>query len=346
MQVRRPKYQILYNARDITTDITPFLAGLTYADHVKDKSDSLEIQVADSDLMWQNEWYPTKGDQLEVFIGYDLQLVPCGTFDIDEIELSGPPDVVSIRGIAAGIMSALRTKRSQAYEGQTLRKMAETIAGRHNFTIQGDISDIRISRTTQHKETDLCFLNRLAGQYGHVFSIRGQSLVFTEIYGLEGLAAVKAVSRNDMISYSFRDKTSETYRSSRVKYHDPETQELVEGAFEEGDEDTAEDGLSIWAKAESNRQANAIARSELHNANTRKLEGVIALEGNPYLLAGNNIEIEGMGVMSGLFHIQSSAHSITPDGGYSTTLEVKRVGAIDSSRWKAEGVGQKFSFVT
>ena len=346
MHAPRPKYQVLYNARDITEDITPFLVGLAYTDHVKGKSDSMEIQVEDTDLIWQNEWYPAKGDQLDVSIGYDLQLVPCGLFEIDEIEVSGPPDQVSIRALAAGITSALRTRRSYAYEGQTLRNLAETIAARHGFTIQGDISEIRINRTTQHKETDLRFLSRMAAQYGHVFSVRGQVLTFTEIYGLEGLPSVQVVSRQDLISYSFRDKTSETYQTARVKYHDPETQEVVEGAFDESDEDTAGDGLEIWTKAESNRQANTIARSELHNANTRKLEGVITLEGNPYLVAGNNIEIEGMGVMSGLFHIQSSSHSITPNGGYATTCEVKRVGAISSDRWKGAGRAQRFDFVT
>lgn len=347
MNVRQAKYKIEYNARDITRDITPFLLGLTYVDHVKDKTDSIEVTVEDTDLIWQNEWYPTKGDQLTVSIGYDDQLLPCGTFDIDEIEVSGLPDQISIRGIAAGITKSLRTRRSYAYEKQTLRKIAQTIAGRHGLTIQGTIKDISIERKTQNRETDLYFLSRVANEYGYIFSIRDKQLTFTEVYDLEALESVQSIDRVDLMSYSLKDKTSMTYKKAQVKYHNPNNQKLITGEYIGTDSDTSEDDLEIWVKAESNGQANAIARSALHFANTRKVDGSITIEGNPYLVAGNNFELTGMGVLSGIYHIESSTHSIDSGIGYTTTIEIKRIGTVDRSKWKPrEARKQAFNFVT
>ncbi|WP_334469786.1 hypothetical protein [Arsenophonus sp. PmNCSU2021_1] len=55
-------------------------------------------------------------------------LRPCGTFSIDEIELSGPPDTVSLRGLSASVTTALRTRSYRAFEQTSLAAIARRIA--------------------------------------------------------------------------------------------------------------------------------------------------------------------------------------------------------------------------
>ena len=56
-----------------------------------------------------------------------IEDLKCGVFEIDEINLSGPPDVVTIRGMATGIVNSLRTKKSDAHESKTLKQIAEKV---------------------------------------------------------------------------------------------------------------------------------------------------------------------------------------------------------------------------
>ncbi|MEX3614146.1 MAG: hypothetical protein VB141_10450 [Burkholderia gladioli] len=94
---------VQYQKKDITAAITPYLIDVTYTDRSDGESDSVEITVEDTDRRWQNAWYPTHGDTLTVAIGYAGEtLLPCGVFEIDEIELDAPPTRSASRRSAQG----------------------------------------------------------------------------------------------------------------------------------------------------------------------------------------------------------------------------------------------------
>ncbi|MGI9160572.1 MAG: phage late control D family protein, partial [Saprospiraceae bacterium] len=270
-------------------------------------------------------WYPTKGDTLDVQAGYDDFLLPCGKFTIDEIGLSGPPNVVSIRGLATGPEIAMRTRNNSAHENKTLREIANTIAGKHGLTVQGDIEEIRINRATQHRETDLAFLKRISWQYGHVFSVRAGTMVFTTIYQLEGADAISTIDVSDLIRYSLTDKTAETYKAAEVKYHDPVEKKVIRHTENAAESDTAGDTLVLQCKAENPTQARAQAKAALYRANTRRQSGSITVPGNPLLVAGNSFTLTGLGALDGKYHITESSHSLSRSGGYVTDLSIKKV---------------------
>lgn len=324
-KVRAIAFKVSVAGKDITADVSNMVTGITYTDKTEGESDSVELQFDDTDALWRGTWYPTKGDTIKLEIGYEDLLLPCGVFEIDEIELSGPPDMVTVRGLAAGIKKAVRTKNNSAHEGKTLKKIAETIAGKHGLTVQGDIENIQINRATQHRETDLEFLKRISWEYGHVFSVRDTALIFTTIYKLEESDAADVIDRADLMSYSLRDKTSETYKKAEVKYHDPVENRVVRGDDTSSGDDTAADTLVLQTKAENPGQARAKAKAALHRANSRKQEGTITVPGNPLMVAGNNFELTGLGVLSGVFHIQESRHTLSRSGGYVTEATIKKI---------------------
>lgn len=326
MTARQIAFQITYNGKDITADITNYVTNVTYGDKTEGESDTIEIQVDDTDGLWRGDWYPTKGDTLDVQIGYADFLLPCGKFEIDEIEISGPPNQISIRGLATGVTPAMRTRNNSAHENKTLREVANTIAGKHGMAVEGEIEDIRLNRVTQHRETDLAFLKRISWQYGHVFSVRGDKITFSTIYGLEGADAVSTIDRTDLMRYSLKDTTAQTYKAAEVKYHDPVEKKVVRHTEAATDTDTAGDTLVLQCKAENPGQARAQAKAALHRANTRRQSGSLTLPGDPLLVAGNSFTLTGLGALDGKYHIEESSHAISRASGYTTDLTVKKVG--------------------
>lgn len=333
--VKSPSFSVFYEGRNISADLRSSLLSLTYSDKVAGESDEIQLTVEDSAGLWRNAWLPTKGDRLDVSIGFVEYLFPCGVFEIDEIEISGPPDVVNIRGLAAGITQAVRTRRSYSHERKSLSQIAGTIAKEHGLTVSGTIDrDVLIDRRSQNRETDLGFLHRLSKEFGYVFSVRGTQLVFSSIYELESASSVAELHRSDLIRYNLKDTSSAVYKSAKVKYHDPNSQELVEASVDdETGFETTGDVLTIFDKAENRQQAEQKARAALHLSNTRSQEGTISIPGNPLILAGVNFDLTGLGRLSGVYHVKSSTHSMTPSGGYTTEAEIKKVSTIDESRW-------------
>ena len=360
-QVRRIAFEVSYNGKDITTDVTTYVTGLTYTDKTEGESDTVELTMDDTDGLWRNSWYPTKGDTLTVSMGYDDLLLPCGQFEIDEVEMSGPPNVVTIRALAAGITKAMRTKSNSAHEGKTLKEIATTIAGVHGLTVEGTIEEIRMNRATQYRETDLGFLRRISMEYGHLFSIRGDKMIFTTIYEIEASDPVGTIDMTDVMRWTLRDKTTTTYKSAQVKYHDPVEKKVVQADVNWADisvfgqpgaasnlapppgtpteQATAaesqaafntrafgEDTLVIQTKAENGTQAQAKAKAGLHRANTCMVSGDLTIPGNPLMVAGNNFQLTGMGKFDGKYQVQESKHGLSRTSGYVTDISVKKVG--------------------
>ncbi|MFR1534589.1 MAG: hypothetical protein ACLSTO_13725, partial [Bilophila wadsworthia] len=81
--------------------------------------------------------------------GVDLSL-PCGTFRIDELEFSGPPDKVDIKAVSSALTTGLRDeKKTQAWESFSLRKLAGDVAGRNGLELMYDGPEHTFSRQDQ-----------------------------------------------------------------------------------------------------------------------------------------------------------------------------------------------------
>lgn len=342
--LRKGEFLITYNGKDITSGLANNLLSVQYTDKTENESDDITISLEDTEGNWRGEWYPQKGDKLGLQFGYsDTGLIDGGTFEIDEIELQGPPDTISIHGIAAGIKKAVRTKNSKAFEKRTLKQIADEIASKHGMTVSGEIESVTFTRVTQNRENDLSFLRRISEEYGHVFSIRDSKLVFTRLYDIEKGKAVVLIDRTDLISYSIKDKTSNTYKKAKVAYHDPTDNETKEHEVTDNTnadgvaitDPTAEDTLEVRTKAENKSQAELKAKAAMYRANSKQKEGNISVIGNPLLLAGNNIELTGLGQISGKYHIMESSHTIDASGGYTTSLNLKLVGFVVKEKQKS-----------
>ncbi len=317
-----PIFKIEYNQKDITKDVSNQVLNIEYTDFEHGQSDEITITFDDTQNLWQSSWIPSKGDSLRVFIGYEGEkLLNCGIFEIDEIEFATPPDILTVKAIATGITKALRQNNSVAYENKTLKQIASEIAQKHSLTLVGEIEDVRVERITQNQERDLTFLKKLAEQYGYIFKIAEENLVFYKTEKLTGADAAKILYRTDLSRITLTEKTSKNYKSVTVSYHNPKTGKKIT-ATAKNENCVKGDTLKINERCENKQQALLKAKAALAKGNNT-IEGSIDLVGNPNLVAGLNVELKDLGYFSGKYHITQTRHFIDRTAGYGTGLEVK-----------------------
>lgn len=334
MNVSETHFSVLYDNKNITSDISKYLISITYNDKIEGESDDIEIELEDVDALWQNSWYPEKGATLKVNIGG----LSCGVFEIDEIEVKGPPSTVNIRGAAVGIKNSLRTRKSDAHENKTIKQIAETVAQKNGLNISGSIPDITIGRITQNKETDLGFLKRISQEYGIIFSVRGQDMIFTSVYDLQGRASSVTLDITELTIYSLKDK-SDAPKTSKAVHSDAKKNEKIEADKQYSDwlkedgykyPDTKSGDESVtYSKAENKKQAEAKAKAVMHLSAQNQFEGSIEFGGDnikiDLMVAGNNFQLNGIGKLSGKYHIQSSSHKLDKSGARTVAAEIKRL---------------------
>ncbi|MEI8390094.1 MAG: Cro/Cl family transcriptional regulator [bacterium] len=317
----KPVFKVEYENKDITAHISPNVLSVSYTDFEHGQSDEAEILIEDKDHLWKSGWYPSKGDTISLNLGYaGEKLLNCGSFEIDELEFSSPPDTITVKALAANIKKALRQANSVAYENKTLFQIAQEIALKHNLKLVGSIKDIKIKRITQNKKRDLEFLKNLAEEYGYIFKVSDNKLTFFETAKLKASNPALIINRKDLISFSLRDKTHDQYKSYEVSYHDPKSKKLITSSIK-GSSAKA-DALKIHKRCENKEQAILKATAAMNKNSS--LEGNITLMGNPNLVAGLNIELKGLYNLSGKYHIQSAKHTIDRSTGYKTELDIEK----------------------
>jgi phage protein D len=333
--VPRPAFRLIYGQKDITTDLVPYVTSVTYTDNLSGQSDEIDVELEDVDGRWINAWYPGKGDTLTLKIGYeDEPLLVCGQFEIDEIEFNDPPSTVSMRALGSFPGKPVRTRKSIGMENTTLAAVAQHIAKRNGLTLTGKIRHTPIDRVTQYSETDVVFLSRLADEYGYAFKVAGNRLIFTEIVALLSADPSAVLQVTDLESIRITDKISFVYRTSQVKYQDIKKKALVVyGTKEDGQvgqvgKNTSSDTLKKTAKVKDKATAQVKADAGLNKARLEQVTGSVTIPGNPAIVAGLMIGIEGLGKLSGKYLVQCARHQIDRGGGYTTELDIARESAV------------------
>ena len=222
--VRAPDWRLSYAGQNLTSKITGMVLEITYTDHFHGKAGDVEVKLEDKDQRWQGPWFPVQGDVMQLWIGYAGEnKLDCGSFQVDDLELEGPPDVFTIRAIPAFITPSLRTPTSAGYENQTLMQIATTVAGKHGLTVVGAPNDINVSfkRVTQNRETDLAFLKRLANENDYDFTVRDKKIQFYSRPQLHAQPPVVNVVRTGSEKFQFKSKANQIYKGAQVSYQDP-----------------------------------------------------------------------------------------------------------------------------
>lgn len=336
-EIARKVYKkILWNGKNVTEDISKYISEITYTDHEEEALDDISIKLDNTLGNWSNQWQPLEGDTLEVFIGYEDKSFKCGLFQVDEVVDSWSPDITEVKALSSFITKKLRTKNSHAFEAQTLRQIAQYFCKKHNLGLVDDtsnmLSQINLERKTQEEKTDLAFLSELAKEYGFIFNIKGDKLVFTSYYNLDNAPSVKSIYKWQTTSGSITRKTYDTYSSAKLSERDVKSNE-VKNDNQKWDSTTVSDNdLVVKGKGGSAQGRHQKVKGGLWNKNKFQTAGSLELVGTPEFLSGVNFDFIGMYLNSGKYHITSSTHRLIGNEAYLTSIEIRRTGTVPKPR--------------
>ncbi|MEQ4693282.1 phage late control D family protein [Providencia manganoxydans] len=173
-----PQYVLAAGDVNINDRLQGRLMSLTMTDNRGFEADQLDIEIDDADGKMM---LPKRGEVLSLHLGWKNEpLIFKGKFTVDEIEYSGAPDKITIRGRSADFRSSLNVKREISYHDKSLSDIIKTIAKRNNVEpmITEQLSKIKLAHIDQTNESDGSFLARLGQQEGAIAAIKNGQLLF------------------------------------------------------------------------------------------------------------------------------------------------------------------------
>ncbi len=325
-----PAVSLIYNGRDVTADLSPYLMGLAYTDRLSGDADSLDVELASPsarDTRWLADWYPDKGVSLRARFGYRDRLIgDTGEMEVDEIAIESPPLAVRLRALAAGVTRQARTRIGRAYENIRLSAIVDAVAGRLGARRAGRIDpDPMLDRVTQYQEGDWAFLVRLLAEYGYTVKLtdNNRTLAVARASHLAEQADALVLRPETVTRWRYRDKISDVPQKVEVKHHDSQTA-VVYGKDAATGEVKPVDVRRIHRRARSPEDAAAQAEGMAEREAIDKTALELALPGEPMLVAGGIVRLDGYARLDGRYLITEARHRIDASG-YVTEIDTRRL---------------------
>lgn len=255
------------------------------------------------------------------------KILDCGTFELDDISVSGPPTKLTLKGTSLAYSSTVRTqKKSKAWQKISLKEIAAEIASKNNLDLMY-ISSFNpfYSRKEQIKTSDAVFLTSLAKAAGIVLKITAGAIVLYDGEEFESNATVAKISAKsaDIKTYSFDTGLNDTaYSACHVSWtkNDGTT---IDYTYTPNDSNGSGEILEVNEKVETREDARQLAMKRLRQKNKKETTCRFTLVGNTLLVVGVTIDVEGYGLFDGKYIINSAVHNVT-GSGYTTQISASK----------------------
>lgn len=337
---RRVSLYVSLDGYDISGDFAPYLLDFTYTDNASGKTDEVQITLHNRDGRFSGEWLPRKGMEIEASIicsdweaPGEICELPCGTFKIDELDFTGPPDKIAIKAVSADLCGPLRDeKKTRAWENLNLEGVAGQIAKENGLELYYSGPEHRFERQDQRNEGDIAFLNRLCGERSMNCKVHKGMIVLFDADEAEKTDEALVIPKTGDLwspsSYSFKISSAGTdYTDAEIAYADPKTGTAHKAKVKSKKATRSVDGrkktLTVQKRAESAGDAATLGKSELHAANVKEQSANVEIMGCPNLAAGQMVLLDEFGEFSGKYFIKTATHKVSGSGKYSTSLELE-----------------------
>lgn len=318
-----PLYRLRADGVDMTATVSDRLLSLRVTDEAGLAADQVEISLDDRD---GRVAIPPTGATLEVELGYrEGQMVRMGRFAADEVEISGPPDTLTIRGKAADMVASLKSWKKRDWHRKTLGAILRTIAREHGLrpAIASEFELVQIDHLDQTHESDLALITRLAEQYGAVAKPAGGRLVFVRRgAGLDAagksLPTVR-IARDELLDWRVAMHERQFY--ARVGAHFQDRRRAAVRYVYAGQ---GEPVMHVRHPFKSERDAIAAAEAKLRQLQRGRTSLSVTLVGRPVLCAEMPLELTGLREGTGGRWIVTRALHTFDASGLRTQLEAQR----------------------
>lgn len=334
--MRQTTVHVTYNGKQVTKIFTGKVVSATYSDGASGELDDLSLALEDRAGQWIGSWSPKEGDTIEVAIETIDQLgtgivkkFKLGKFYVDELEVTGPPSLVTIRATSHPASSEVKqTKRTKVWEKVTLKRIAEDVAKRGGLKLGYDVSfNPTYDRVDQTEQTDTAFLYSQAAKEGIGVKVaNGKLVLFAEAtYEKKPPLIDIDLHGGKVTDYSFRWASSNTrYVACQVSYTTPKKKKTISATYRVPGAPQNGPVLKLNQQVDSEAEGLRVARNALRDKNKEAGRARLTLVGDPRLMTGITIKIVNAGQFSGIYIIESATHQVD-SGGYTSSLEIRKV---------------------
>lgn len=333
MKTRRARTNIFYNGLDANIYISDVLSEFQYTDSTEE-SDAVSITIDDADEKWSGAWMPEKGDKIGAGINLDnwkqegenLEFY-CGEFTVDSFRISGPLQKVMIKGVSSPVnLDFKETKRTQTWEGVTIRQIAVEFASRYGLDLVYDTEqEITLEREEQNEKTDSRYLQELCNKYGMGMKLYLSRIIIWSYEEYEAREPVAVIRKENVGKWEYKGSIQGTYTGARVSYTDPQKDTTVEAFI--GQEGRV---LTVNEKAESIADAERIGKNALRNANRKEITMELTLLPSEPVPAAVTARLSGFDRMDGIYFVTQASHRISRKD-YSIRLSLYQIRADSGS---------------
>lgn len=316
-------------------DLAEHCVRAEYIDHAQGAQDELTATLEDRDQRWQGSWMPAKGDQVAAAILCRDWLAPgdswrldCGAFEIGEITLNGPPDMVEIRATSTRVSANARNqKKTKPWEDVSLMHIAGAVAERAGLALHWEANDRHYERVDQREEADLAFLRRLALDAGNSVKPVDEKLIVYAGRDWDARPASASLTRGQdgIRTYRFRSATHDLYRGCVCTYWHPDLKEYLVGEFMPPGAPPTGELLRVNQPVKDLAEAQELARNTLRKKNRVEVNCDLELMGDPRRRATQVLALSGWGHFDGHYFVDQCRHSLDGQGGMVTNLDLRKV---------------------
>lgn len=259
--------------------------------------------------------------------GKDVTL-DMGTFEIDSVDMSGPPDKVTVKSTSIPYTSTLRIeKKSKAWENYTLKGIGDEIAEKNGMKLMYEAADNpSYKRKEQVQTSDIKFLQGLCHAAGMALKVTTMTIVIYDAAEYDSRPEVKTFKKgsSDVISYKMGTSLTDTaYTSCHVSYSDPDSKETIEYTYTPDSKTGTGQTLEINEKVRSTAEAQQLAKKRLREKNTQEYTASLKVVGDVSLVAGVTVKLKGWQQFDKKYKVTQAKHSLT--NGYTVDLSLKQV---------------------
>jgi phage protein D len=337
ISVPRPQWRLLYKDADITSNIANMVTEVRWHDCLEGELPNIEVTLQDAHRKWHSSSFPSTRDSVKLYLGYSGKpLAYAGEFTVDEFELIGPPWMMKLKAINAGVTDQMRTPNAAAFENMSFSQIAEQIARKYGYTAVvdgGGLNPVWQRVTGSYEDGgDLPFLYRLAASLNYVVQIRPPQLIFKLRTALGNQTPTGPVITPEMVKaergakFRWQNSAELGFGASQMSYLDPFSENIFSGQSVDNSPGLTDNTLNFTARVENAKQAQLLAESALHAQNMWEMQAELTLPGTIAWRVGQVVQLSGWGIYNGNWFIEAIEHTIAAKRGYTTKLSMRTAG--------------------
>ena len=320
----RPSYRIEANGNDITAAIRQRFISMTLTDEAGIASDCMTLELDDSGAGIN---LPATGAELRVWLGYEGAARFMGLYVVDEIELKGPPDRMTITAKAAPMKdskayTALHTQHNRSWTPRTLGDLAASIAAEHGLTpaVSPALASHKLPHLDQADESNMNLLTRVAKSVGGIAKANDGKLIIVpqgEGKTISGKSMpTVSIARTSGTSHSVKLIGRQDYKRVVTVWRDTNAAQDKEATAGEG-----EPVRRIRHVYPDQAAAEKAAQTSLEAYRRGKSTLSVSLPGRTELAAEGRLTLSGFrSGVNGEWSITRVTHKLSA-GGYVTDVE-------------------------